>query len=106
MDQAASVVEYTVTAAHAEELRRRVDRHLVPAARQLHGYRGFLLLDRGEGRRMAILLFDSAADVHAAQEALSPVGAEQTYALMSSPALGSLAHVVIANGVFATAATP
>jgi hypothetical protein len=95
------VVTYTVDAANAEELRRRVEEYLVPAARGLKGYRGFLLLDQGEGKRLALLLFDSVEDVGAAQQALTPVGRDQTYALMSGPAVGSVGRVLVGDGVFA-----
>jgi hypothetical protein len=101
MTMAASVVTYTVQAEHADELRERVQTYLVPAAQQLTGYRGFLLLDQGDNKRLALLLFDSAADARAAQQALSPVGSQHTYALMASPAVGSLGSVLIADGVFA-----
>jgi hypothetical protein len=101
MSRAASIVEYTVNPEHAETLHARVREHLVPVARQVQGYQGFLLLDRGEGRRLAVLLFDSVEGVRAAQEALTPPGREHTYALMSGPALGSLGLVVIGDGVFA-----
>ena len=57
------------------------------------------LLDQGDGKRMAILLFDSLKSVSVAQEALTPVGQEYTYSLMSGPAIGSLATVLIADGV-------
>jgi hypothetical protein len=101
MSRAASIVTYTVDPAHAEELHRRVQAHLVPAARRVPGYQGFLLLDQGGGKRLALLLFDSAEAVQAAQVALTPVGAEHTYALMTEPAQGSLGTVVIGDGVFA-----
>ncbi len=101
MGGAASIVTYTVDDANAEELTRRVREHLIPAARSLHGYRGFLLFDQGEGKRMAVLLFDAVQDVQAAQAALTPVGRDYTYALMSGPAIGSLGLVLAADGVFA-----
>jgi hypothetical protein len=101
MSQGASVVTYAVDAANAAELTARVRDHLVPAARQTHGYRGFLLLDQGDGKRLALLLFDSVEDVGPAQQALTPVGAAQTYALMSGPAIGSVGTVLVADGVFA-----
>ncbi|MEJ7901453.1 MAG: hypothetical protein WKF63_06365 [Thermomicrobiales bacterium] len=99
MFKAASVVTYSVDPEHADELARRVQDHLVPAAREVAGYQGFLLLDQGDGKRMAILLFDSLESVSAAQEALTPVGRDYTYSLMSGPAIGSLATVLIADGV-------
>jgi hypothetical protein len=106
MSMGASIVTYTVDPEHADELHRRVEEYLVPAAQQTHGYRGFLLLDQGDGKRLAFLLFDSVEDVGRAQQALTPVGREHTYALMSGPALGSLGTVVISDGVFAEAAKP
>jgi hypothetical protein len=100
MSLVASVVTYTVESSNAEELRRRVQEHLVPAAQALPGYHGFLLLDQGDDRRMALLFFETPEQVRAAQSALTPVGAEHTYSLMSGPAIGSLASVLIADGVF------
>lgn len=64
MGMAASVVTYTVPAENAEELVNRVRERLVPAARDVSGYLGFLLLDQGEDRRMAILLFASVGHAH------------------------------------------
>jgi hypothetical protein len=101
MEMGASVVTYTVNAEHADTLVERVREFLVPAAQQVDGYRGLLLLDQGDGKRLALLLFDSMAGVRAAQQALSPVGEAHTYALMSSPAIGSAASVLVADGVFA-----
>jgi hypothetical protein len=103
MSMGASVVTYTVKAEHAAELVARIREHLVPAAQQIHGYRGFLLLDQGDGKRLALLLFDSIADVRVAQQVLSPVGEAHTYALMSGPALGSAGTVLVADGLFAPA---
>jgi hypothetical protein len=100
---AASVVTYTVQAAHAGELTERVRKHLVPAARQIPGYLGFLLLDQGDHKRLAMLLFESVDGARAAQQVLSPIGEEHTYALMAGPAIGSLATALISDGIFAKA---
>ena len=105
MSMAASIVTYTINADNADELRASVQEHLVPAARETNGYRGFLLLDQGDGKRMAILLYDSAEDVRAAQAALTPVGRDHTYSLMTGPAIGSLGMVVVSDGVFADSRT-
>jgi hypothetical protein len=99
MIRAASIVEYTVNENEGDELNRRVADYLVPAAREISGYQGFILFDRGENRRMAVLLFDSPDGVRTAQQVLTPVGEEHTYALMSSPAIGSLGMVVVADGL-------
>jgi hypothetical protein len=100
MSMGVSIVTYTVDAEKAEELHRRVREHLVPAARETKGYRGMLLIDQDEGKRLAMLLFDSVDDVAAAQQMLGPVGRDHTYALMSGPALGSIGSVVISDGLF------
>lgn len=100
MAMGASIVTYPVDPQQAEELHRRVREHLVPAARQVEGYRGFLLIDQGDNRRLALLLFDSVAGAQAAQQALSSIGREQTYALMTGPAIGALGTVVLADGIF------
>lgn len=99
MTSAASIVTYSVDAENADELTRQVRVHLVPAAQSVTGYQGFLLLDQGEGKRMAILLFDSVEAVKAAQQTLGSVGRDHTYALMSGPAIGSIATILVADGV-------
>ena len=101
MAMAASIVEYSVKPGEGDELNRRVQEFLVPAARKVSGYQGLLLFDRGENKRMAVLLFDSPEGVRAAQQELTPVGEEHTYSLMSSPAIGSLGIVVVADGMLA-----
>ena len=101
MNMAANIVEYSVNPESAETLHERVQAHLVPAARQAKGYLGFLLLDRGAGSRLAILLFDSAANAQSAQETLAPIGIEQTSSLMSGPIQRFNATVVINDGAFA-----
>jgi hypothetical protein len=105
MTMAASVVTYTAQAEHADELTARVRQHLVPAARTIPGYRDFLLLDQGEHKRLALLLFDSIEGARSAQQVLSPVGEQHTYALMATSAIGSLATALVADGIFAPAAS-
>jgi len=106
MTMGVSVVTYPVDPQQADELNRRVRDHLVPAARQVAGYRGFLLVDQGDDKRLSLLLFDSIEDAQAAQQALTPVGREQTYGLMTGPAVGALGTVLIADGIFAQPVTP
>ena len=101
MTMSASVVTYPVAAEHADELKARVEEHLVPAARGTRGYRGFLLLDMGGDERLAVILYDSIEDVALAQSALTPVGQKHTYALMTGPAIGAAGRVLVADGVFA-----
>ena len=105
MGMGVTVVTYTVDPANAEALRRRVEEHLVPAARAAKGYRGFLLLDQGDDRRTAILLFDSAGEAQAAQAIIGPAGEQQTYALMSGPAASALGTAIVTDGVFAGSVT-
>lgn len=101
MSMGVSVVTYTVDDSKAEDLLANVREHFVPAARQTDGYEGMALIDLGEGKRMAILLFDSPENVRPAQEALTPVGREHTYALMSGPAIGASGTVLLADGLLA-----
>lgn len=101
MTMGVSVVTYTVADENSSALVANVQNHLVPAARTTSGYRGMALLDMGGDERMAILIFDSPEDVPAAQEALTPVGRDHTYRLMSGPAIGAVGRVVVADGVFA-----
>jgi hypothetical protein len=104
MNMAANIVEYTVNPESAETLHERVRNHLVPAARQASGYQGFLLVDRGAGSRLAVVLFDSAANAQIAQETLAPIGIEQTGSLMQGPIQRSVGTVVFSDGAFADAA--
>jgi hypothetical protein len=100
MSMGVSVVTYPVNPQQTDELNRRVREHLVPAARQVPGYRGFLLVDQGDSKRLAVLLFDSIEAAQAAQQVLTPVGREQTYGLMTGPAEGALGTAIIADGIF------
>jgi hypothetical protein len=106
MSMGVSIVTYPVDPQQAEELHRRVREYLVPAARQVEGYRGFLLLDQGDNQRLALLIFESIAGAQAAQQVLGPIGREQTYTLMTGPAIGALGTAVIADGIFADQVTP
>jgi hypothetical protein len=99
MNLVASVVTYTVEAANADELHTRVETHLLPAARALPGYHGFLLIDQGNDQRLALIFFETPEQVMQAQQALTPIGKEHTYALMSGPATGSLGRVLIHDGL-------
>jgi heme-degrading monooxygenase HmoA len=101
MSMAAGIVTYTVNPGSGEELARRVQEHLVPVVQQVPGYQGFLLLDQGDDKRLALVLFDSAEAARAAQATLAPIGREQTYALMSRPMQFSLGTAVIGDGIFA-----
>jgi len=55
----------------------------------------------GDDKRLGVLLFDSVQEAQAAQRIIGPVGAERTYALMSSPAVGALGTAIVGDGVFA-----
>jgi len=102
MNMAANIVTYSVDAEHAEELLEQVRRYLLPAAQQVAGYLGFMLLDQGDGKRMAVLLFDSLEAAKSAPQTLTPVGQQYIYGLMTVPAEGSQASVVIADGLLGT----
>ena len=55
---------------------------------------------KGDNKRLAVLLFDSVEAAQAAQQALTPVGREKTYGLMTGPAEGALGTVIVADGIF------
>ena len=98
MQPVANLLQYTVKPERADELTRRVREHLVPAMRQAPGYQGFLLLDQGEGKRLAIVLFENPDAARAAQRVIGPIGQEQTYALMAEPPTFSLGTALIGDG--------
>jgi len=97
----ANVVSYTVKPEHADELLRRVQDHLIPATQRAPGYQGFLLLDQGDGKRLALVLFESIDAARAAQRTVAPIGQEQTYDLMSDLPQTSLGTSLIRDGLFA-----
>jgi heme-degrading monooxygenase HmoA len=101
MSKVANVVSYTVKPENADELLRRVQEHLVPAVQRAPGYQGFLLLDQGDGKRLALVLFESIEAARAAQRTVAPIGQEQTYALMSEQPTTSLGTTLIRDGLFA-----
>lgn len=101
MGMGATVVTYSVDAANADELHARVREHIVPAARRAAGYKGFVLFDQGDGKRLAVVLYDSAESALAAQRIIGPEGRDHIYELLSSPSIGALSTVVIADGLFA-----
>lgn len=100
MSAGVSIVTYSVDAENAAELVAQVREHIVPAARVAPGYQGMALIDLGDGKRMAILLFESFEQVAAAQALLTPVGGEHTYGLMTGPAVGVAGTVLVADGLF------
>lgn len=98
---AVTVVTYTVPPEKAEALRDAVREHLVPAARRAAGYRGFLLLDQGNGKRMGVVVFDSAEHARAAQEPISIAARTHgIYAMMEAPSTGSFGTSIVADGIF------
>lgn len=103
MSMGATVVTYTVDAANADTLRQALEDHLVPAARTAPGYRGFLVLDHGDGKRTGVVLFASAQEAKAAQGIIGPVAGRHIYPLLASPSVGALGTAVVAGGVFAGA---
>jgi hypothetical protein len=97
----ANVASYTVRPEKAEALREAVQEHLVAAARRVDGYRGFLLLDQGNGKRLGVVLYDSAEHARAAQQPITAAAREHgVYEMMAGPNDGSMGTAVVADGVF------
>ena len=101
MNGAATVVTYSVSDENSDQLHHLVATLLIPAARDAQGYRGFLLLNQGEGKRMAVVLCDSIESARALQGVLGPIARDHIYSLMTSPSIGTLSTVVLSDGVCA-----
>jgi len=99
MTGAATVVTYSVSDENSDQLHNLVETMLIPAARHAHGYRGFLLLNQGEGKRLAVVLCDSVEGARALQSVLGPIASDHIYPLMTSPSIGTLSTVVLSDGV-------
>jgi hypothetical protein len=99
MKGAATVVTYSVSDENSDQLHNLVETMLIPAARDAHGYRGFLLLNQGEGKRLAVVLCDSIESARALQNVLGPIASDHIYPLMTSPSIGTLSTVVLSDGV-------
>ena len=97
----ATVVSYTVLPDKAETLREAVEQQLVPAARAVSGYRGFLLLDQGDGKRLAVVVFDSAEHARSAQQTISAAArAAGIYEMMATSAGGTMGTAIVSDGIF------
>jgi hypothetical protein len=99
----ATVLTYSIDPANADKLCDALRESLVPAARQSDGYKGFLVVDAGNGKRIACVVFDSAEQGRAAQAAISAASRQAgVYELMTEPAQASFGTAVIADGIFAS----
>jgi hypothetical protein len=97
----ATVVTYNIDPANADKLRDAIREHLVPAARKMEGYRGFLALDLGEGKRLGCVVFDSVEHGRAAQAIITAAAKEGgVYALMTEPQKGMFGNAIVADGIF------
>jgi hypothetical protein len=97
----ATVVTYTIPVEKSDALRDALREHLVPAARRMEGYRGFVVLDQGDGKRLAMVLFDSAEHGRAAQAPITAAArAGGVYEMMTEPQKGSFGPAIIADGIF------
>ena len=99
MTGAATVVTYSVSDENGERLHNLVETLLIPAARDAQGYRGFLLLNQGDGKRLAVVLCDGIESARALQSVLGPIARDHIYPLMTSPSIGTLSTVVLSDGV-------
>ena len=95
----ATIVTYSVSDENAGKLHDAVEKLLIPAAQSTPGYRGFLLFDQGEGKRLAVVLCDSTESAKALQSVLGPIAPQHIYPLMTSPSIGVLSRVVLSDGV-------
>ena len=106
MTGGATIVTYSVSEENTGKLHEAVETLLIPAAQTAPGYRGFLLFDQGEGKRLAVVLCDSTESAKALQGVLGPIAAQHIYPLMTSPSIGTLSRVVLSDGVCALNEVP
>ena len=66
-----SIRKYNVRHGSTEEFARRVGESFVPLMRQMHGFKGYYLLDGGPDVLITISMFDSADEAFASNEAAS-----------------------------------
>jgi len=99
MNGAATVVTYSVSDENSDQLHSLVETLLIAASREAQGYRGFLLLNQGEGKRLAVVLCDSIESARGLQGVLGPIARDHIYPLMTSPSIGTLSTVVLSDGV-------
>ena len=95
-----SIIEYNVDPAQADEVNRRLKEHLVAAAQQTAGYRGWLTADIGEGKRRDIWLYDSPE----ALEGMGTIGAaanEHITPLTGEPERVLTGTVLMSDGALA-----
>jgi len=98
----ATIVTYTIDPANGDKLRDAIREHLVPAARGCEGYRGFMVLDLGEGKRAGCVVFDSVEHGRAAQAKITAASKDAgVYAMMTEPQKGMFGAAVVADGIFA-----
>jgi len=101
MMTSATVLSYTVRPDKADALHAALRDHLVPAARKESGYRGFLVLDQGEGKRVGIVIFDSPENAKAAQQGISGAARDAgIYEMMAGPPSGSMGTAIVTDGIF------
>lgn len=102
ISKVATVLTYSIDAANADRLCNALRGSLVPAARKSDGYQGFLVIDAGNGKRVACVVFDSPERGRAAQAAISAASREAgVYEMMIEPAQASFGAAIIADGIFA-----
>jgi hypothetical protein len=96
-----NIIEANVAPGQEAVFEERVRAHLLPAARQTEGYRGYLLIDQGEGKRLTVWLYDSAEAALAAGPSVGAVAEEQIVPLMTKAPRKWERRMVIADGLFA-----
>src|SRR5688572_13387823 len=98
---AANVIAYTVYPEKADALRHAIEQHLIPAARKVEGYRGFLVLDEGDGKRLGVVVYDSMEHAQAAREPITAAARDSgVYEMMSERGSGGMGTAIIADGIF------
>ena len=95
-----SIIEYTVDPAQADEVNRRLKQHLVAAAQQTAGYRGWLTADLGDSKRRDIWLFDSV-EALAGMEAIGKLADKHIIPLTGEAERHFIGTVLMSDGALA-----
>jgi hypothetical protein len=86
----------SVDAGRTSELVKKVDEGLVPSLSELPGFRGYYLVDAGEGVLTSIGLFDTPAHADESTDVASKwIGAEQLHTALPKPPKITRGEIVV-----------
>jgi hypothetical protein len=88
----------SVDAGRAGEVVKKVDEDLAPSLSELPGFRGYYLVDAGEGALTSIGLFDTPEQAEESTDVASRwIGAEQLHTALPKPPKITRGEIVVEN---------